>query len=168
MMMVGWLSMKLTRGPEYEHDGQVLHHAHRGDDGIYGEDGVQDDNLGDDLPEDSMMLGVLVRIEDLSLQAFVHFHGALEEQEYAAYDEDDVAPGEVMPHQGHDGLGQGDHPGYAGKQRQAGDQGKAQAQHKGMAALGGGQGGGEDGDEDDIVDTKDDFNKNKRTQAGPG
>src|SRR5690606_18320311 len=73
------------------HDAEFLHHADSRDNGVQREHGVQHDNLQNDLPENRVLdcLRVAVR---LPFDPFVQFHGALEEQEQAAQDQDQVAP----------------------------------------------------------------------------
>ena len=102
-----------------------------------------------------------------ALQPFVQLHGALEQQEQAAGEQDQIAAGERLVENSEQRRGQGDQPGDAGQQHQAHDQRQDQANHPRPVALGGRQLVGEDGDEDQIVDAKDDLQHHQSRQTEP-
>ncbi|MNR31965.1 hypothetical protein D3C85_1495100 [compost metagenome] len=72
------------------HDAQVLHHAHGGDDGVQREHGVEHHDLQDHLPEHRMLRLLALVVAGAAFHALMQFHRALEEQEHAAQDQDEV------------------------------------------------------------------------------
>ncbi len=104
----------------------------------------------------------------VAFQAFVQFHGGLEQQEHATEQHDQVAAREALVEHLEQRRGQGDHPRDAGQQAQTHDQGQAQANDPRAVALMRRQLVGEDGDEHQVVDTQHQLEDDKRQQAQPG
>lgn len=150
------------------HHRDMVHHAHRGDDGIQREHGIQHHDLDDDLPE-ARACGRRGIFGHAAFQAFVQFHGPLEQQKDAAAHEDEVPPGKSLAEDRDQGLGQTDDPGDGGKQHQAHGEREAEAGEEGPAALLlRGQARGEDGDENEVVDAQHDLEHDQGAQSGPG
>ena len=76
------------------HDFEIFHHADGGDDAIEREYGIEDDDLRNDLPENRMR-GIAFLGGHMAFQPLMQLHRALEQQEDAAEDEDDIAPGKI-------------------------------------------------------------------------
>ena len=97
----------------------------------------------------------------------VNFHGALVEQEQAAGDQDDVAPGQVEPGDGDDRVGELGQPHQHGQHDDAQDERAHEADTLGELALFGREPLRGNRQEDEIVYAEDDFQNGERCQAEP-
>ncbi len=149
-----------------DHDLQVLGQADRGDHRVEGEDDIEQQDLHQHPgkarrhPVARMLLG--------AFQAVVDLEGALDQQEQAAAEQDQVAPGEGVIQDRKKGPGQGHHPDQGEQQGDAGEHRQGQAEDAGSGPLLLGQAGNQDGDEDDVVDAQDDLQGGKGGQRDPG
>lgn len=148
------------------HHPEIIDHANGSDDAVEREDGVEHDDLHDDLPEDRMHHLALFRLL-VTLQPFVQFHRALGEQEGTAEDEDEIATGKGEIRNGEKRPRQRDDPRDRKQQQQAHDERKRQADHSRLLALVRRQLVGKDRDEDEIVDAEHDFENDKGDEADP-
>ena len=148
------------------HDAEVVDHAHRGDDGVDGEDGVEEENLGDDHPEarrsPAFGFGVGERFE-----AFVEFRRGLEEEKDAASEQNEVPPGKRMPPNREDRGRERDKPGHDGKEPQTHHEREAESGVQCTVLLCDGELLGEDGNENEIVDAEDDFQNDEGEKSNP-
>ncbi|CPJ10356.1 Uncharacterised protein [Bordetella pertussis] len=150
------------------HDAQVLHHVHGGNHRIEREHCVQRHDLHDHLPERGVLRTPAAARVRVALDAFVQLHGALEQQEQPAQDEDQVAAGYLRAPHREQRRGQRHHPGDAGQQAQPHQQGQRQAYHARAVALVRGQLVGQDGDEHQVVDAQHDLQHDQGRQPQPG
>src|SRR5690606_31947693 len=148
------------------HHFEVVDHAHRGNHRIEREHGVEHHDLGDDDAKTGVG-GRLQRSVTLSFNAFVHFHGALEDQEKSAEYQDEVAPREPTASDMEERRGQVEHPCYGREQRQAHDQRQREPHDARPVALLGGQLVCQNGNEDQIVDPENDLEDHQSQQADP-
>src|SRR5690606_5203687 len=150
------------------HDGDLADKAHRGDHRVQREDDIEHRDLHQDHAEAGGGNRRPGGDSVAALQAVVDLVGGLEQQEQAAADENDVAPGDFMVEDAEQGVGEAHHPGDAGKQQQSGGHGKAEAEVAGHIALVFRQAAHQDGDEDDVVDAEDDFQGGEGGESHPG
>ncbi|MCY1499837.1 hypothetical protein D9M68_338650 [compost metagenome] len=115
------------------------------------------------------MLRLIARVVGgAALHALMQFHRALEEQEQAAQDQDQVAAGYLRAQQREQGFGQRDDPGDARQQAQAHNHCQRQADQARAVALRRRQLVRQDGDEHQVVDAQHNFKHDQRRQAEPG
>jgi hypothetical protein len=152
------------------HDRDVLRHADRGDDAVDREHQVQHQDLAD--RGRHAHAGRLAGLEHvragLGVDVVVDLLGGLPDQEQAAGDQDQVAPGEAVAERGEDRLGEPHDDRDGPQQRQAHDQGGADAEAAGPGPLVLGQLVGEDRDEDQVVDAEHDLHHDQRDEGHPG
>ena len=138
------------------HDAEVVDHAHRSDDGVYGEDGVKEENLGDDHPEARRTLalgfGVGKRFE-----TFVEFRRRFEEKKDAAGEQNEVTPGKRMSEDRKDRRRERHEPGHDGKESEPHHEREPESGVERTVLLRGGELFGKDGDEYEIVNAEDDL-----------
>mgnify|MGYP001140931905 CR=1 FL=1 len=149
------------------HHRELSHHTNCGDDTVEREDGVEYDDLDDHLPEDGMN-DLLFPLRLLPFQPLMQFHRALEQQEQAADDQDDVATGQAEAPDGDQRCRQRHHPGDGGEQRQAYDESQRQSDHARGIALVRRQLVGKDGDENEIVDAENNLENDQGSKPDPG
>ena len=104
----------------------------------------------------------------VGIDRVVDFLGRLPDQEQAAGDQDQVAPGEAMAEGGEHRRRQLDDDRDGGKQHQPHDQRRRDAQLPGAGPLRLRQFVGQDRDEDQIVDAEHDLQHHQRQQRDPG
>ncbi|MNO94906.1 hypothetical protein D3C76_865350 [compost metagenome] len=102
-----------------------------------------------------------------AFQAVVDLHGALEQQEQAAEEEDQVASGNTLAEDMEQVGGQAHHPGDRQQQQDARAHRQRQAEEARFRLLRGGQAGNQDRDEDDVVDAEDDFQGSQGKKGNP-
>src|SRR5690606_5767377 len=140
-----------------DHHRHVLHQAHGGDHRVQGEDDVDDRDLQDDAGEAGLG-GAAPRVAFLlALDAVPDFQRALEQQEQAAEEQDQVAARDALAHHREQVGGQAHHPGDRQQQQDARAHGQGQADKARPGLLVLGQARNQDGNEDDVVDAQDDF-----------
>ena len=93
--------------------------------------------------------------------------GRLPDQEEAAGDQDQVAPGEAVPEGGEDGLGQPDDEGDGREQDEPHDQRRRDAEAARPDPVLGRQLVGQDRDEDEVVDAEHHLHRDQRHHAPP-
>src|SRR5690606_15347510 len=162
----------------HHHDGHVFGHADGGQDRIDREDQVQQDDLEDgraDVVEDDVLLVLLQQIVRRGgVDRVVDLLRGLPQQEQAAGDQDQVAPGEggveglAVEAQVEHGLSQADDPADGGQQAQTHDQGQADADAARALAVLGRELVGEDRDEDQVVDPQHDLHDHQSHEGRPG
>ena len=76
------------------HDLEIFHHTHGCDDAIERENGIEDNDLRNDLPEHRMR-HIAFLGGHMAFQPLMQLHRAFEQQEDAAENEDDIASGEI-------------------------------------------------------------------------
>jgi hypothetical protein len=148
-----------------DHHGHVLRHADRGDDRVEGEDHVDREDLEEDQAEGG---GPALRLFPLDLQLRVDLVGGLAEQEEAAAEEDQVAPGEPLAGDREERRRQAHHPRDREQQADAHDQREPEPQPPGERLLLARELVGEDRQEDDVVDPEDDLHRGEREEADQG
>ncbi|ENN86158.1 hypothetical protein RHSP_33312 [Rhizobium freirei PRF 81] len=149
------------------HDGELLHHAHGRDDTVEREDRVEHDDLHDHLPEDGVN-ELLFALRLMPFQPFMQLHRALEQQEQAAENQDEVAAGQAKAPDGEQRRRQRHHPGDRGEECQADDEGQRQADHACGIALVRRQLVGQNRDENEIVDTENNLENDQGSKTDPG
>ena len=102
------------------------------------------------------------------LEHVVRLHRALDQQEQAAADQHQVAPGQLEAENRQDRLGQADDPGQAEQERDAAEQRQRQADLACQPLLVLGQAPRDDRQEDQVVDAEHDLERGEREQARPG
>ena len=150
------------------HDRELVGHAHGGDDRVDREDEVEDQDLEDRAAEGQVQrlahhLVLVVR----GIDRVVDLLGRLPDQEEAARDQDQVAPGEAVPEGGEDGLGQADDEGDGREQDEPHDQRRRDAEAAGPGPVLGGQLVGQDRDEDEVVDAEHHLHRDQRHHGRP-
>src|SRR3546814_16157831 len=103
----------------------------------------------------------------LAFHAFVHFHGAFEDQEEAAGNKNKVAARKAERSQRKQRLGQLEQSGDGREKRQAHDKRQRQADEPGAVALSRRELIRQDGDENKIVDTQKAFTEEQIKKAKP-
>ena len=102
-----------------------------------------------------------------AFQAVVDLHGALEQQEQAAEEEDQVTPGDALAEQVEQVGGQAHDPGDREQQQDPRAHGQGQAEEARLRLLGRRQAPDQDRDEDDVVDAEDDFQGGQGQERDP-
>ena len=148
------------------HDAKLVDHADGSDHGVEREHGVEHDDLRDDGGKAGVgaLAGGNVQ---LAFDTLVQLHRRLGQQEEAAHQQNQVAPGERQRAEGNQGCGEFDEPGDDGEQAKTHDHGERQADKAGFVTLVRGEFVRQDGDEDQVVDAKDDLEHDKGEQADP-
>jgi hypothetical protein len=147
------------------HHVQLVHHSDRRDDRIDRKHRIDDHDLRHDRPEAGVPCHrLVVRVR---LDALVDLGGCLDEEEKSAADEDQIAPGELESPHAEQRLLERDHPADARQECQAHHQGEGQAEDAGTVALPRRQPVGEDGDEDQVVDAKNELERDQREETDP-
>ena len=149
-----------------DHDRQLVGHAHRGDDRVQREHDVQDHDLDDHRGERAGGLDVAGVL--LALEPAVDLPGRLGDEEQAAAEQDEVAPGDVAAGHREQRLRQPDHPADGEQQQDAHAHGREQAHLSRSGLLLHGQLAREDRDEHDVVDAQHDLEGRERDQGDPG
>ncbi|CUX52098.1 hypothetical protein AGR13a_Lc110331 [Agrobacterium genomosp. 13 str. CFBP 6927] len=149
-----------------DHHPEIIDHADGGDDAIQREDGIEHDDLHDDLPEDRMDHLALFRFV-VTLQPLVQLHRSLGEKESATENEDEIASGEGEFCDGEERPCQRNDPGNRKQQQDAHDERQGQADEPRPVALVRRQLVGEDRNEDEVVDAEDNFEDDKSNEADP-
>jgi len=157
------------------HDGQVIRHPDSRQDRVYREDHVDQDDLEDHRPEVRGDDACLVEeIRGLGVHRAVDFLGGLPQQEEAAGDQDQVAPGEGQVQGAHrfpereDRICEVDQPGQGRQQRKAHDQGQGDAQPPSLLTLLFRQLVRQDRDKDEVVDAEHHLHRDQGDQGRPG
>ncbi|CAB3928870.1 hypothetical protein LMG3412_06474 [Achromobacter deleyi] len=150
------------------HDAQVFDHAHGGNHRVQREHRIQHHDLQNHLPEHGVLHLLAIVVARASFDALMQLHRALEQQEQAAQDQDQVAPRDLGAQHRKERCGQRHHPRDTGQQAQAHHHRQRQADHAGAVALRRGQLVGQNGNEHQVVDTQHDFKNDQRRQAKPG
>ncbi len=138
-----------------DHYGNLIHHADGRDHGVEGEHYVQKDDLHQDAAERRLDPGALVPL--LALELIVDLVGALAEQEEAAEDQDQVAPGDLLPENREQRRGEPDDPAQGQEQQYACYQRDPEPQPPRKCLPVRGQLIRKDGNEDDVVDPEHDL-----------
>ncbi|MNQ29842.1 hypothetical protein D3C85_431650 [compost metagenome] len=138
------------------HHRHVVDQADRGDHRVQREDDVDDGDLHDDAHE---AIGLAARTLRLlfAFQAVIDLRRALEQQEQAAEEQDQVASGKALAEDLEQVGGQAHHPADRQQQQDPRAHGQGQAEEARLRLLGLGQATDEDRDKDDVVDAEDDF-----------
>ena len=148
------------------HDVELVDHADRGDDRVEREHRVEHHDLRHDRPEGRMRrAGRLAAVP--ALDPVVDLGGRLDQQEHAAGDQDQVAPGDLEAPEREHRRGERHHPGDARQQREPHDQRERQADDARAVALLRRQLVGQDGDEDQVVDPQHDLEGDQREKPDP-
>jgi hypothetical protein len=150
------------------HDGHVIGHADGGNDAVHRKHDVQHHDLADGRRHSHRaawleQVGTGVRVD-----VVVDFLGGLPDQEQAAGQQDDVAPGEAVAQHLEHRLGEPYDDSHRAQQGQPHDQRQPDADAARLAAVFRGQPVGQDRDEDEVVDAQHHFHRHKRDQGDPG
>ena len=149
------------------HDEHMVNHAHRSDDGIEREHGVENNDLKNHLPvANPGALGI--EPARVALEPVVQLHGALEQQKHAARHEYEIAGRIAVPAQGEQGVCEQNKPCHKGQQNHAHEQGKAKAGHECLALPLLRQFAHKNGYEHQVIHAKHHLKQYQRAQTGPG
>ena len=145
-----------------DHHPQLIHHPDGGDHRIQREDDVEQHDL-DDHPQKRSA----ARPEPWpsSPSSVVDFDRALGEQEQAADDEDQIAPGDFLTEHGEERRGEPDDPRKREQQQHARNHGAGRPSRRARACCRRGQLARQNRDENDVVDAEDDFQERQRRSA---
>src|SRR3712207_6549422 len=152
-------------GDGRDHHGDLIDHADGGYDRVQREDHVEEDYLHQDAAEGGLDPSAAVSF--FALEVLVDLEGALAEQEEAAQDQDQVAPGDLLAQDRKERRGEPDDPAEGQNQQDAHDQRQpeTEAPGEGLPLLG--QLVNEDGDEDDVVYPEHDLQGQQREESDP-
>ena len=150
------------------HDRDLVGHADRGDDRIDREHQIEQQDLEDrpgdrdfERPADHVLLGI-VRIYRM-----VDFLGCLPDEEQAAGDQDEIAPGEAVIEEFEDRICQVYDVGHRRQKQQPHHQRAADAETARGGALLFWQLVGENGNKDEVVDAEHDLEHDERQHGDP-
>ena len=144
-----------------DHDRNAAHHADRGDDRVERKHDVDDRDLDDDEHE-FRGRRVLLRLARLGEDRVADLHRALDQQEHAAADHDQVAQRDDLAERGEQaqvGVVQARHLREDEEQRAARDAGQGQAEAACTRAHFGRQAADRDRDEHEVVGAEHDFQR---------
>src|SRR5690606_21221219 len=159
--------------PDRDDDGgnhhlNVVHQAYGGDHRIQREDDIDHRDLQDDPDESGLhRTACAARLLFLALDAVPDFHGALEQQEQATEEQDQITPGNPVIHDGEQVVGQAHDPGDRQQQQDPRAHRQRQTEEARLGLLLLGQARYQDRDEDDVVDTEDDFQGGQGQERDP-
>jgi hypothetical protein len=106
-------------------------------------------------------------VVQIAFELLVDFQRALREQEQAAADQDQIAPGERLAEHREQRMGQTRDPGQRHQQQDAREHGAGQAHGACAGTLCLRQLVGHDRQENDVVDAKHDLQRCQRDEGGP-
>ncbi len=143
----------------------MLGHADRGDDRIDGEDEIDDGDLqngGDHRVGDRCLPALL-----LAFDVLMHLARALDQEEQAAGDEDEVAPRKIVTGEAEEGRRQMNDIGNAAQHDDAEDERQQQPDAPRRQPLLGMHARHHQRDEDDVVDAEHDLHRAQGNEARP-
>ncbi|CFE03898.1 Uncharacterised protein [Bordetella pertussis] len=153
----------------HEHDGNVLGHAHGGDDAVDREHQIQHQDLRHRRGKaERGGLAAEHVVARVGIDMVVDFLGGLPHQEQAAGHQDDVAPRKPVAEQFEHRLRQLHDERHRAQQRQPQDQRHADPDAPRLGLVLGRQLVGEYGDEYEVVDAQHDFHGDEGSQGCPG
>src|SRR3712207_6071563 len=148
-----------------DHHGDLIDHADGGYDRVKREDRVEEDYLHQDAAEVRRYPRALVSL--LALEVLVDLEGAFAEQEEAAEDQDQVAPGDLLAQDRKERRGEPNDPAEGQEQQDAHDQRQSETEATGERLPLLRQLINEDGDEDDVVYPQHDLQGQQRKKSHP-
>ena len=149
-----------------DHHAHVVHHAHGGDDRVERKHQVDDHDLQDDRGKGG--LHDAGRVVFGAFHGLVDLGGALPDQEQAAQDQDQVAPGDLHAEHAEQRRHQSDDPGQHQQQADAHEHRHEKPEAPRKLALFLRQLVHQDRDEDDVVDAQHQFEQGQRGKGDPG